>query len=531
MPSKSRFSLLSFFLLVVAAAVVGVVAARVRSYSRPSVERPAPAATFQTGGGDERRAAVSGARLSETTADSSPKVTGSRDAGTAGVVAGQTPSPATKSTARERRFRELLALGASRPIPSTATTPAPVIRATAPVPSSRPQVVRPAQPASVPAATRPIDRGTSNPQPGGGGAKGTPPTPEKNDPNSDTLPPQLISLEFNPPNINDGGETTLAIVASDDLSGIRAISGTLTSPTGKAIQSFSQQREGETNRYLSRITIPKDAEEGTWKVSFLTMTDNATNMATLSYAQGTIPPTAVLRVTSSRSDSVAPTVRNVWLAKRAMHTGEPNTLFVDAQDDKSGVRLVAAVFVSPAKIARIGVGCKRGEGDVWECSLAPPECLDCGEWALEQLQLQDNANNYATIRQDNPLVRDVRVSIIGESCDHTPPVLQAVSIDKPSVTIGRDEPVVAITLTVTDDLCGVGGVSGHAVGPGTNAGTSFAFAQQGDSTSWIGYVRLTANVPRGLWHLQSLTVNDKGQNVRIYFENDPLMQRATFLVR
>ena len=377
-------------------------------------------------------------------------------------------------------------------------------------------------------ASRPSDRLTNSPQPGTGGSKGAT-TSEKADPNSDTLPPQLGSIEFNPPRINDGGETTLSVTAEDNLSGIRAISGTLTSPTGKAIQSFSQQREGETNRYVSRITIPKDAEEGVWKISFLTMTDNATNMATLSYAQGTIPPTAVLRVTSSRSDSVAPTVRNVWVAKRAMRTGESNSLFVDAEDDKSGVRLVAAVFVSPAKIARIGVGCKRGEGDVWECPLTPPECLDCGEWSLEQLQLQDNANNYATIRQDNPLVRDVRVGISGENCDHTPPVLQAVSVDKPAITIGRDDPVVAITLAVTDDLCGVGGVSGHAVGPGTNAGVSFAFAQQGDS--WIGYVRLTANVPRGQWHLQSLTVNDKGQNVRIYYENDPLMQRASFLVR
>lgn len=530
MPPKSRFSLLSLFLLAVAVAVVAAVVVRVRAYSSRRQEATVSANPRSAAPGQEHGAPVGPGIASGYGSESTE----------GSIAAGRTASDATtqapgssRPSAREQKFRELLALGASKPAGVAAQAPQPFVRTPVlSVPAARPQVVRPNQPAPAPVSVRPVERGTAaTPQPGSGGTKGSNPKEEKPDPNSDTVPPQLISLEFNPPRINDGGETTLTIVASDDLSGVRAISGTLTSPTGKAIQSFSQQREGETNRYLSRITIPKDAEEGTWKISFLTMTDNATNMATLSYAQGTIPPNAVLRVTSSRSDSVAPTVRNVWIAKRAMRSGEPNTLFVDAEDDKSGVRLVAAVFVSPSKIARIGVGCKRGEGEVWECPIAPPTCLDCGEWALEQLQLQDNANNYATIRQDNPLVRDVRVSITGETCDHTPPVLQAVSVDKPSITIGRDEPVVAITLTVTDDLCGVGGVSGHAVGPGTNAGTSFAFSPQGDSTTWIGYVRLTPNVPRGIWHLQSVTVNDKGQNVRIYYETDALLQRATFQVR
>lgn len=518
------------FLLAVAATVVGVVVVRVRSYSpREQMVTHSSGAAVSSSQGDDR----GGFHADQPLAERAPEpVSGTQ---TTNGAASSVATGSSTASVREQKFRELLALGARQPSPPpqasapTATAPPPS-RALIPtaMPISRPQTARAPQTTLLPVATRPADHATGT-QGSNSGSKGSAPREEKGDPNSDTLPPQLIGIEFNPTRINDGGETTLVVIAEDNLSGIRAISGTLTSPTGKAIQSFSQQREGETNRYVGRITIPKDAEEGVWKISFLTLTDNATNMATLSYAQGTIPPGAVLRVTSSRSDSVAPTVRNVWIARRAMHTGEPNTLFVDAQDDKSGVRLVAAVFVSPAKIARIGVGCKRGEGDVWECALTPPECLDCGEWSLEQLQLQDNANNYATVRQDNPLVRDVHVSIAGQSCDHTPPVLQTVSVDKPAITIGHDDPVVAITLTVTDDLCGVGGISGHAVGPGTNAGASFAFAPQGDS--WVGYVRLTPNVPRGQWHLQSLTVNDKGQNVRIYYENDPLMQRATFLVR
>src|SRR5205823_11910561 len=49
------------------------------------------------------------------------------------------------------------------------------------------------------------------------------------DPNSDTTPPTLISVEFNPPLVHDGEETVLAISAQDDISGVRTISGNVVS--------------------------------------------------------------------------------------------------------------------------------------------------------------------------------------------------------------------------------------------------------------------------------------------------------------
>jgi hypothetical protein len=34
-----------------------------------------------------------------------------------------------------------------------------------------------------------------------------------------------------------------------------------------------------------------------------------------------------------------------------------------------------------------------------------------------------------------------------------------------------------------------------------------------------------------VWRVQSLTVNDKGQNLKIYYANDPLLARAMFTVK
>ena len=87
-----------------------------------------------------------------------------------------------------------------------------------------------------------------------------------------------------------------------------------------------------------------------------------------------------------------------------MRAGEKNTVFVQAEDDKSGVSLVSGVFVSPSKQARIGFGCRAGANGTWECTVSPPACLDCGAWQLEQIQLQDKANNMATFRGDNQIV-------------------------------------------------------------------------------------------------------------------------------
>jgi hypothetical protein len=438
------------------------------------------------------------------------------------------------ATTRAQRFRELLAAGISAIAPSAAPAAAQQLMPQ-PKPVSPPQAKPPA----------PVSRPSARPQGSmaGGGTPGNnqpapgtenkpkPPTNDPKDPNSDTTPPQLLAIGFDPPQVQDGGDTMLVVTATDDLSGIRGISGTITSPNGKAVQGFALQREGETMRYTSRIHIPEKAEEGIWKVSFLTMSDMATNSITLSAAQGTLPPTALLKVSSSASDSTAPALRNVWLDRRAMRAGEHNTLFVDALDEKSGIHLVAAVFLSPAKLARFGVGCQKGANDVYQCDVFPPQCLDCGDWTLEQIQMQDNANNFATVRSENPAVAAIRLNITGETCDSTPPVLQGLQLSRTEIFMGRDEPVIEVIAQVTDDTCGIGGVSGQVVGPGSSSSGTFFSFQQREGNTFVGTIRLHANSARGVWHVQSVTVNDKGQNLKIYYGNDPLLARATFTVK
>jgi len=381
-------------------------------------------------------------------------------------------------------------------------------------------------PAPAPTTSTPQASAQSQSSPQGQKERETP-----KDPNSDSTAPQLLGIEFTPPQVHDGEEAMIVVTAIDDLSGIRGISGTMSSPTGKALQGFATQREGDTNRYIGRVVIAKDAEAGLWRVSFLNMSDNASNAVTLSFAQGGVPQSAVLRVVSANSDSTPPTLKNIWVDKRAIRGGEKDAIFIEATDDKSGVNLVSAVFQSPTKVARVGAGCQRTEGDTWRCELAVPTCIDCGDWQLEQVTLQDKANNLATFRTDNPLVQPVKINISGDACDNTPPVLQSVTLDSRDVDVSRGATTVIVTVIANDDNCGVSGVSGQFSGPGAGSGGFFPLQQAGDASTFTGRIQLDAHAARGTWRINSIQLNDKGHNLRVYYATDPLLAGATFQVR
>ena len=184
---------------------------------------------------------------------------------------------------------------------------------------------------------------------------------DPNDPTSDSMPPQLATIHFTPPQIMDGEETVLMIQATDDLSGIRSISGTIIAPSG-AVQGFACQRDADTNRYIARVIVPKDAAEGKWAVNYLNLMDNASNATALTAARGGLPPSASFQVVSSRPDSQGPSLQAIWLDRRSMRGGEKNVVFVRADDDNSGVNLVSGIFQSPSRQARVGFVC-RGGGD------------------------------------------------------------------------------------------------------------------------------------------------------------------------
>ena len=451
------------------------------------------------------------------------------------VEVGPDGRPQPSASARQQRYEQLL----------RASAPAPAAPAE-PLPPKEPTFVervagvlginRTKPPQQVVAAPPPQPR--ADPQ---AGARQEPPAdttpttaektaPENADPETDVTPPHLLAAMFTPPQVQDDQETAFAVSVQDNLSGVRSVSGVIASPSG-ALQGFACQREGATERFVSRIRIPKDAAEGTWMVKYLTLTDNANNSVNLNQASGTLPPSASFRVVSTAPDSAAPVLKSVYLEKRAMNAGERNTVFVQAEDDKSGVTLVSGVFVSPSKQARIGFGCRPGGGGAWECTLSPPACLDCGAWQLEQIQVQDKANNMATFRGDSQLVSGVTLDISGDKCDAGPPAIRSLTLDPPIVS-NTEGGVIHIAAVVSDDACGVASLSGQAVPAGAAGGQRiyFSFDPSTDGQNFLGRITVPKHAAKGTWSIGWIQALDKGNNLRAYTSNDPVLARVTFTV-
>jgi hypothetical protein len=398
------------------------------------------------------------------------------------------------------------ALGMNRPKPPVAPPPAP-------------QRQPPTAAANLP-TNDPAHTSTSEEQRG-----------HEDDRETDVVPPQLLTAEFVPPQVNDGGETMLAVNVRDNLSGVRSVSGVITSPSG-SLQGFACSREGEGTRFTARINVPKDAPEGTWVVKYLTLSDNASNSVNLNQAQGSLPPSASFRVNSSAPDSVGPQLRSVWLDRGAMRAGEKNTLFIQADDEKSGVSFASGVFISPGKAARIGFGCRAGANGSWECPVTPGTCLDCGVWILEQIQLQDKANNMSTFRNDNQLVKQVTLDIAGDSCDAIAPTITMITLN-PMVVSNTQASVITVEATVQDEGgCGASTLSAQATPPGAvgNQRRPVTFMPSTDGTKFVGRLEIPQFAAKGDWSIAWMQALDKGGNLRAYGSSDPILARTTFRV-
>ncbi|HEY0139392.1 MAG TPA: hypothetical protein VGF48_00775 [Thermoanaerobaculia bacterium] len=353
------------------------------------------------------------------------------------------------------------------------------------------------------------------------------------DEDSDTKAPQLMGLEFSPTQVADGAETMLIMTVIDDLSGVRSVSGVIASPAG-ALQGFAGQREApESNRYVARIQIPAEATAGTWRINYLALSDNAGNSVNLSASQGLLPGTAQFRVNSAQSDAQGPTLLGVRVEKPDMRAGEKNTIYVEASDDKSGVSLASGVFVSPSKHARLGFGCRPGAvgGSLWECDFTPAANVECGDWQLEQIQLQDKARNMASYRSEVPMVRGVQVHITGQGCDNTPPTLVSLTLN-PLVVSNAEGGVIQVQAQVNDDMSGVAHINAQAYGPTGPGGAkvSFSLSSPDQGQTWIGNINVAKNAPSGTWSVGWVQVIDKAQNLRQYSVNDPVLANVKFLV-
>jgi hypothetical protein len=399
-------------------------------------------------------------------------------------------------------------------------------------PGAAPQAVAPAPPVPAPAnpaATPPNP--AASPRPYASPVPTPAPSPSpSDDPSSDRHPPTLQFLRFDPPEVQDGATAILSVGASDDLSGVKSIFGTIRSPSESAVLPFVAQDPGGGGVYTANIAIPKHAETGDWFVGTLQIVDRADNPLNVAYLKGGTPPGGALRVVSSESDSTAPTVHRVVVVKPTVSGGEHNTIEIDVDDDRSGVGQVSGTFQSPSKSAYIPFNCRANGDTSWVGDVPVPANADCGEWSLRQLRVTDKANNSAYLTFESPELANVGFLVSGGGgCDPDPPVIDGVNVAPTYVSSGSQ---VVITISAHDDGSGVSSLTGRFEGPVAANGQVPRIYFQGkpDPKNPDAPMVATITIPqlagKGIWRVAAIEITDKANNNRVYNSNDPVLANA-----
>ena len=414
---------------------------------------------------------------------------------------------------------------ANAPVEQTPARTAPAV-----APPVVPQRVAPSVPASnLPQSAPPPSRQEP--------AKTDAPAPSPDDPNSDRHPPVLQFLRFDPPEVQDGGVAILSIGASDDLSGVKSVFGTIRSPSEAAVLPFVGQDTGGGGVFTTNVSIPKKAETGDWFVGTLQITDRANNPLNASFVKGNVPPGGVLHVVSAESDSTAPTVHRVSLAKSSVAGGERNQVEVDVDDDSSGVAQVNGTFQSPSKVAFIPFSCTMTTDGVWGGAVPVPPAAECGQWTLRNLRVTDKANNAAVLATDSPLLAGVGFAVSGGgACDSEPPTIDSVYVT-PNAVSNAAAAEVTITIMAHDDGSGVGQLTGRVEGPIAASGQAprIFFTAQPDPKSpdapMVVKITVAPLSGVGIWRVAVIEITDKAHNTRPYYATDPALANATFTVQ
>ncbi|HEX6640543.1 MAG TPA: hypothetical protein VF215_05490, partial [Thermoanaerobaculia bacterium] len=180
-----------------------------------------------------------------TTANGSEQYTLEPFDTTSPSVRGETTA---QRSARQQRYEELLRAAppaAPKPAPTT-ETPSFLDRVVAPIASALGMNRNKPQPNATQASAQrqPTNNGRPAEEHPRTSTAEEPVKPrEEDDPETDLLPPQLLTADFSPAQIQDGDETTFAVMVNDNLSGVRSVSGVISSPSN-SLQGFSCTREG-----------------------------------------------------------------------------------------------------------------------------------------------------------------------------------------------------------------------------------------------------------------------------------------------
>lgn len=257
---------------------------------------------------------------------------------------------------------------------------------------------------------------------------------------TDKVAPVINSINVNKTEIQAGETLEVSVDATDDVSGISQVSGSVFINGKYNELKFSYDEAKKL--YMGYFEITEDLINKTIGITNIAVIDKSDKS---SYSQELINVSVVDG--NGNKDDIKPVINSIKFDKEYYKTGDTLKLYVDAYDNESGIQFIEAYV-------KIGIYTKslllqyNEELKKYTNEIYISEDMEGSKITLSNLRVADNAYNYADFNQEVSayvLTNDGRV-------DMEAPVISNIEYSKDKLNL-QDK--LQITLNATDNISGI----------------------------------------------------------------------------
>lgn len=257
---------------------------------------------------------------------------------------------------------------------------------------------------------------------------------------TDRVAPVINSVKVNKSEIAVGENLEVLVDASDDVSGVAEVKGSLNINGQYRELKFSYDEA--SNLYKSNFKIPENLKYKTIGVTNIAVTDNSDKS---SYSQDLINVSVVDE--KGNKDNVKPVIKSIEFDKEYYKSGDNLKLYVDAYDNETGIQFAEAYIKIGVYTKQLSLQYNEELGKyVGEIYIS--EDMVGSKISLSNLRVADNAYNYADFNKE---VSSYVLTKDGQ-LDKEAPVITNIEYNKDKLNL-QDK--LQITLEATDDISGI----------------------------------------------------------------------------